>query len=198
MPASQVRPTLAEIKEAPMRISIAAVAALAALVVVVPAASEPTGRSTAIATPPASAFVPRGMAGPRQLVLFGFVKSLTRSGGNYLMRVDPALMLTGITASRAAVEDGVVAPGEPVPNDYYIRNEDKRLLTFRVPADAHASVIVNPTTGPRPTVVPVSELAQIVKGKNPRKRPGLWGPESGYWIRVRGDQALAVDQPYRP
>jgi hypothetical protein len=92
------------------------------------------------------------------------------------MRVDPARVMTGVTASRAAVEDGVLAPGEPVPNDYYIRDESHRLLAYRVPANAHVTVLTNPGTGPRSTVVSVAELSQIVKGKSPRKRPGLWGP----------------------
>ena len=171
--------------------------ALVALVAIVPVGSAPVQRSATV-VPAAAAFMPKGMFGPRQLLFFGYVKSATRSGGRYLMRVDPTLMVTGITASTAAVEDGVLRPGEPVPNDYYERNETHRLLTYRVPARAHVTVIVNPGEGPRSAVVPVSELVQIVKGKNPRKRPGLWGPASGFWIRVKGDQALALDQAYRP
>ena len=173
-------------------------ATLVALVVVVPAGSEPVERSSATATPPASAFLPKGMFGPRQLVFYGYVKSLTRSGSRYVARVDPSFMLTGVTASTAAVEDGVLRPGEPVPNDYYERNQTKRPLTYLVPANAHVTVLVNPGTGPRSAVVPVSEFAQIVKGKNPKKRPGLWGPAAGFWIRAQSDRALALDQAYRP
>jgi hypothetical protein len=176
----------------------ALLAALVALVVVVSAASEPAERSSSSVVPPVSAFLPKGMFGPRQLVFFGYVKSLTRSGGRYSARVDPTFMLTGITASTAAVEDGVLRPGEPVPNDYYDRNESARQLKYIVPANAHVTVIVNRGEGPRSEVVPVSEFAQIVKGKNPRHRPGLWGPGSGFWIRAQGDTALALDQAYRP
>lgn len=150
------------------------------------------------ATPPVSAFMPHGPFGPRQLVFFGYVRSLTGKGNRYVARIDPSLILTGITASTAAVEDKALEPGEPVPNDYYERNESKRPLTYRVPANAHVTVLVNPGTGPRSAVVPVSEFAQIVKSKNPRNRPGLWGPGSGFWIRTQGDRALAFDQAYRP
>lgn len=180
-----------------MRISTAVVASLAALVVVVPAASETGGRSAVTATPPASAFLPKGMFAPRQTVFFGHPKSLRRVGGRWVARIDPSLMLVGVTASTAAVEDGVLSPGEPVPNDYYERNESKRPLTYRVPANAHVAVIVNPG-GLRSVVVPVSEFALIVQGENPKKRAGLWSPASGFWIRVRGDEALAFDQAYRP
>lgn len=181
-----------------MKTPLVVVSILAALVVVVPAASEPSERSTAAAVPPASAFLPKGAFGPRQTVFFGYVRSLTRSGSRYVARIDPSLVLTGITATTAAVEDKVLRPGEPVPNDYYERNETKRPLTYRVPAGAHVTVLTNPGTGPRSTVVPVSEFAQIVKGGNPKSRPGLWGPASGFWIRVEADRALALDQAYRP
>lgn len=181
-----------------MRIWTAVLAALAALVVVLPAASEPAGRSTPAATPPASAFMPHGAFGPRQVVFFGYVRSLTRSGNHYVARIDPTLILTGVTASTAGVEDKILRPGEGVPNDYYERNETRRALTYRVPASAHVTVLTNPGTGPRSTLVPVSELAQIVKGGNPKNRPGLWTPASGFWIRVEADRALALDQAYRP
>ena len=183
-----------------MRIPIAALAMLVALVVVMSAASEPVSRSTPTATPPASAFLPRmgGMFGPSQTVFFGYVRSMKRDGARWVARIDPTLVVSGITATTAGVEDGYVRPGEPVPNDYYERNESKRPLTYVVPVNAHVTVIVNPGTGPRSTVVPVSEFAQIVKGKNPRNRPGMWGPASGFWVRIKGDTALAFDQAYRP
>ena len=183
-----------------MKTSVAVLATVTAVVLVVPAASKPTERSSTKATPPASALLPRngGMIGPRQTVFFGYVKSLKRRSTSYVARIDPTLMLVGATATTAAVEDGQLRPGEPVPNDYWERNETKRPLTYRVPATAHVTVLVNPGTGPRSTPVPVSELFQIVKGRNPKNRPGLWGPASGFWIRVKGDQALALDQAYRP
>jgi hypothetical protein len=180
-----------------VKTSFAVLATLAALVVALPASSGTEEPMSATAAPPASAFLPKGMFGPRQTLFFGYVRSLKRVGGRYVARIDPTLMLTGVTASTAAVEDGALQPGEPVPNDYYERNESKRPLTYRVPANAHVGVIVNPGNL-RSVVVPVSEFALIVRGKNPKKRAGLWGPASGFWVRVQGDAALAFDQAYRP
>lgn len=171
---------------------------LAGLVVALPAAAEPAARSMPTAAPPASAFMPHGAFGPSQLVFFGYVRSLTRNDARYVARIDPSLILAGLTASTAAVEDKALRPGEPVPNDYYERNESKRPLTYRVLANAHVTVLVNPGAGPRSAVVSVSEFSRIVKGGNPRNRPGLWDPGSGFWIRIRGDVALAFDQAYRP
>ncbi len=183
-----------------MKTWTAVMVTLAALVVTMSVGSEPVTRSSTTSSPPASAFLPRmgGMFGPKQTVFFGYVRTMSRDGARWIARIDPTLVLTGVTATTAGVEDGYVRPGEPVPNDYYERNESTRPLTYVVPASARITVITNPGTGPRSTLVPVSEFAQIVKGRNPAKRPGLWGPWSGFWIRVQADRALALDQAYKP
>jgi hypothetical protein len=186
-------------KQVPMKVAIVVAAVVAALVVVVPSASEPAnGSAHAVVTPPAAAFMPHGAFGPRQIVFFGYVKSVKRSGARYVMRVDPTLILAGSTAITAAVEDKFIRPGDGVPNDYYDVNERHRSFAYWLPATAHVTVLTNAGTGPRSTTVPVTEFAQIVKGRNPARRPGLWAPASGFWIRVSGDTALALDQAYRP
>jgi hypothetical protein len=77
---------------------------------------------------------------PPTVTQYGYVKSLKKKGSTYELRFDPALWLEGETARRAAVEDGVIGPGDPVDNDYYIRNPEKKLLTYRVPAGAPVTV----------------------------------------------------------
>jgi hypothetical protein len=148
----------------------------------------------------ATAAKPTFFSPPRELVLYGHVKTLTRKGSRYKLRFDPALWLGGVTANRAAVEDRVIPPGDPVPNDYYIRDEGHRLLTYLVPPTAHATVIANPGgTGFRSVRVPISELAEIVKGKNPQRRPLLDRRNGlGYWIRVATDAVRSFDQQYQP
>jgi hypothetical protein len=140
---------------------------------------------------------PRLAGPPPTIVQYGYVRSLVRAGSVYRMRFDPALWLTGATAQRAAVEDGVLAPGEPVPNDYYIRNETKRQLTYVVPRNARVTVVTNPAGGLRSTPIAVPELAAIVKGRNPNGRK-LYGLSLGYWVRVAGDRVVALDQQYQP
>jgi hypothetical protein len=133
---------------------------------------------------------------PRVQTLYGHIKSLTRKGARFELRFDPAFWLGGVTATRAAVEDKVIPPGDTVPNDYYIREESHRLLTYLVPANAGATVL---TRGPRSTKIAVSELAQIVKGKNPRHR-ALYdrGNHLGYWIGIAVDTVRSLDQQYQP
>jgi hypothetical protein len=133
---------------------------------------------------------------PRQFVFFGYAKAVTPQGKGFLVRVDPAEYLSGETANRAAIEDGVIAPGDVVPNDHYIRDEGHRLLTYRIAAGARVTVLTY-SGGIRQTRIPVAELAQIVKGRNPRKRH-LFEPKNGFWIRVASDRALSLDQQYSP
>jgi hypothetical protein len=147
---------------------------------------------------PASSATPAAKTPPRVVVQYAHVKSLRRAGGRFLMRVDPALWLGGVTAYHAAVEDKAIAPGEAVPNDYYIRDPDHRLLTYRVPSNAHVTVLTRTGSGPIPTTtISVAELAQIVRGKNPKRRR-LLEPKAGYWLRVSLDSVLSLDQQYQP
>jgi hypothetical protein len=140
---------------------------------------------------------PNLAAPPAVIVQYGHVRSLVRNGSRYRMRFDPALWLSGATANRAAVEDGVIAPGEAVPNDYYIRDENRKQLTYFVTPSARVTVVTNPASGLRSTRITVSELAAIVKGKNPNGRK-LYGTGLGYWIRVASDTVRSLDQQYQP
>jgi hypothetical protein len=136
---------------------------------------------------------------PATIVEYGYVRSLARKGSSYRMRFDPALWLSGETANRAAEADGVIAPGEGVPNDYYVRNESRKQLTYTVPHSARVTVVTHSDgAGVRSTRIPVSELAAIVKGRNPKGRNLYAGNTFGYWVRVAGDRAVALDQQYQP
>jgi hypothetical protein len=147
---------------------------------------------------PASLSAPSAKTPPRVIVQYAHVKSLRRTGGRFVMRVDPALWLTGVTAYHAAVEDKAIPPGEPVPNDNYIRDSDHRLLTYRVPSNAHVTVLTRDGTGPFPaTTISVAEFAQIVQGKNPKHRR-LFEPQAGFWLRVAADNVFSLDQQYQP
>jgi hypothetical protein len=137
----------------------------------------------------------RAVGAPSELVEFGHIKSMTPKGGGYEMRFDPAWFLIGETANVAAAEDGAVEPGEPVPNDNYRLDEGHRLLTYVVPANARVTALTNGVEGTRITV---SELAQLVQGKNPFPRPLFEPITTGFWIRVRIDTVRSLDQQYLP
>ena len=135
-----------------------------------------------------------GAGPPGRYVEFGYIKSLTRGGERYRMRFDPAWMLSGETANVAAAQDGAVEPGEPVPNDNYVIDEGKRLLTYVVAPDARVTVLKH---GPQGSRVTVADLARLVSGRKPPFKP--WEPlTTGFWIVVDVDTVRALDQQYRP
>jgi hypothetical protein len=121
---------------------------------------------------------------------YGLINSLTRKGRMFEMRFDPAFWLSGVTARRASLEDH---PGDP-GGDYYVLDEGHRLVTYLVPASARVTIVTRLPYSERSTV---SELAQLVKGRNPKHRRWL-NMHYGFWIRLVGDTVRSLDQQYRP
>jgi hypothetical protein len=135
---------------------------------------------------------------PKSLVQFGYVTRVTPRGRSYVLRFDPALWLEGETANVAAAEDGAIKPGEPVPNDYWIRNPDHELLTYRLPASAHVTILVRLQT----TKVTVAQLARLLTSKASTGCAGRYALRPpcrlGFWLRYSGDTATSLDQQYQP
>jgi len=135
---------------------------------------------------------------PRETVLYGHISSLKPKGNRFELRFDPGWWLTGYAAQQAKLAD---TGSKDVPNDYYIVEEGHRLLSYLVSASASVTVLTRHGTGPIPTTsITVAELAQIVKGRNPKHR-ALSEPKAGFWIRVGSKYpglVLALDQQYQP
>lgn len=130
--------------------------------------------------------------------IFGHIASLSKAGDRYEMRFDPAWFTSGVTANAAAAEDGVVAPGEPVPNDNYRVEEGHHLLTYLVPPSTPVTVLTREgdPTGFGATSISVADLAELLTGKKPVE---LFEPlDSGVWARYRIDTVCALDQQYQP
>jgi len=160
--------------------------AIVGLIAVSAVASASAATTNFLLLPPAA---PAG-----QMVLYGHVKKLAKSGGHYVMRFDPAMFTSGITASVAHKED---TGSSEVPNDNYTVEESHRLYTYLLPANARVTVLTNHgTAGISATVIPAAELYRIVNGGPHRK---LFEPlDSGVWIRVRIDTVKELDQQYQP
>lgn len=162
---------------------------LAAAAILVAAASA----SSHLTTKPASSSAlakyvnPPGTAGR---VHYGHIKSLTRKGRRFELRFDLAFWLSGETARRAALEDHPNDPG----GDYYVLEESHRLVTYLVPPTARVTIV---TRLPYSEESTVSELAQLVKGKNPKQRRWL-NMHFGFWIRIKGDAVSSLHQQYVP
>lgn len=129
-----------------------------------------------------------------QFTMYGHIKRLTRTGGRYVVRFDPAMFTTGLTASVAAKED---TGSSEVPNDNYVVEESHRLYSYILAPNARITVLTNGgSAGISATPISAAELSRIVNGGPHRK---LFEPLlSGVWIRVRIDTIRELDQQYRP
>ena len=156
-----------------------------------------TETTTVTQTTTVSNTEPTGLGPPRLRVEFGHIKSLTRVGAHYEMRFDPALILSGETANKAAAEDGAVEPGEPVPNDNYVVDESPRAYTYLLADDVRVTVLVR--TSPEkwgPTRVKLADLRKILDGTS---ELDLFEPlDTGVWITIDVDTVRSVYQQYRP
>jgi hypothetical protein len=131
--------------------------------------------------------------GPHEIVLFGHIASLKPNGKHWVMRFDPAILLTGKTASAYALEK---TGSSDVPNDHVTVDPDHQLLSFVVPLSAHATVMTN-RGSIKATRVSIPLLAQVVAGDAP-KSLRLFEPKAAFWIVVRTDTAVELDQQYQP
>jgi hypothetical protein len=125
---------------------------------------------------------------------YGHIGKLTKVGGRYVLRFDPAWFTSGLTASVAHKED---TGSSEVPNDNYVVEEGHRLLSYVLPTSAKITVLTNHgTAGISATPISAAELFRIVNGGPHRK---LFEPlASGIWIRVRIDTVKELDQQYQP
>ena len=165
-----------------MKLSLVVVAAVAVLVGAGSASSRlsATPAAAKVAAKPACTFasLPPAAAVGEQ-ALYGHIRSLKRSGSHFVLRFDPAWLLSGVTASRAALED---TGSSDVPNDTYARDESHRLLTYVVPAAAQVTVLTHTVCSTRTTVARLAKLAH----------------PSAFWIRVRLDTVRSLDEQYHP
>jgi hypothetical protein len=170
---------------------------LVAGVILLAAAVLGSVRAFGASGPPPAAALSAAARPCSDVALYGHIKSLTPKGDRFEMRFDPAWFLSGVTASRAKLED--TGSGE-VPNDNYVVEEGHRLLTYLVPATADITVLSRtgelPGAGFPSTAITASELAQLVDGKEPVK---LAEPlESGFWMHAKIDTVCSLQQQYQP
>jgi hypothetical protein len=133
-----------------------------------------------------------GPGTPRDVAQFGYIKSLTRKGRRFELRFDPAFLLSGETARRAAFEDTGSAD---VPNDFYRVDEGHRLLTYLVPPGARVTVLSHGVDG---TPITVAQLAALVAGGNPLHQELFEPLTTGFWVVTRIDTVRSLDQQYFP
>ena len=128
---------------------------------------------------------------------FGYIRSVSTAGPTATLAFDEAEFLTGNKAQQAAEDDGIVPPGEAVPNDYYIRNPDKTTRTLRIANDAkitarRCSLCRHGQPG---ELGPF--LASFMKGRQTFADP-YRGKYSLYWLTIEDGEVVAIDEQYVP
>lgn len=128
---------------------------------------------------------------------FGYIRSVSTAGPTATLAFDEAEFLTGEEAQRAAEEDGAVPAGDPVPNDYYVRNPDKSTETLRVAADAEI-------TARRCSLCREGQPGNVDDFLASFMREGLTyadpyrGAKSQYWLTIEDGAVVAIDEQYVP
>jgi hypothetical protein len=154
------------------------------------------GTKTVTKTVTVNATAKSGAGSPREVVEFGYIRSLTENSGGFRfdLRFDPAWLLTGKTASQAKFQD---TGSTDVPNDSYVVNESTRAYSFTVLADASVRVL---TSGSNlgGTPISVAQLGLLVNGMNPFPKPLFEPITTGFWITIRNDQVESLQQQYHP
>ena len=128
---------------------------------------------------------------------FGYIRSVSTAGPTATLAFDEAQFLTGKEAQKAAVEDGVVEPGEPVPNDYYVRNPDKETKTIPIASDAKITARRCPLcrNGKPGELDPF--LASFMKGRQTYAEP-YRGKYALYWLTIDEGRVVGIDEQYVP
>jgi len=155
-----------------------------------PAASGPTSPSAT--TRPTHAPKPSTSASPalEDGRHFVFVKALHGTPPDASMTFDLAYFLTGDAANQAAAAHG---DETPVPNDYYIVNDNPLLRTMPIAATVEIDAI-DWTHCCEPASVSYADWAASIA----HPTEALHGSESGWWITIADGRIEKIQEQYTP
>lgn len=128
------------------------------------------------------------------VISFGFIRGFDAAPGVLLF--DRAEWLSGEDAQRAAEEEGEISPGEPLPNDYYIRNPTEGTVPKRLDKDT----LVVLTRG-RGHSFPTARCGTARELERAFRNPRGWHElihHSPYWIVESGGRVIRVVEQYLP
>jgi hypothetical protein len=127
---------------------------------------------------------------------FGFVSAVDLDART--ITFDLAQWLTGEEADAAAEADGVIEPGESVPNDSYVVNDNPRLRVVPLGFDVGVLLIDWPNCCENAgSTLDALAAATDSAGSNetgPRNQPGV----TGYWLTLDGGEIVGIEEQYRP
>lgn len=109
---------------------------------------------------------------------------------------DPAEWFVGEDANAAAAEDGEIEPGESVPNDYYIRDDERAEVLKRL--DGNAVVVLSTADRhniPTPKCVTPRGFQRAFRNPSPWEEGIRVSP---YWLVERGGVVIRLVEQYLP
>jgi hypothetical protein len=130
---------------------------------------------------------------------FGYIRALVRQGDSPVIAFDSADFLTGDEAYEAALADGAIGPGEPVSNDYYIRNDDTGVVRVPVDSEARVTVVSCPASCTEGADAELAGfLASLADPGETTLADKYRGTSSQYWVLIRSGRVERIDEQYVP
>jgi len=132
-------------------------------------------------------------AGPKEVV-FGY-PTFAGDSKRELM-VDVAEWYSGEDANREALRDGEIEPGASVPNDYYIRNDDRGRIMMPV----RENTVVVTTTADRHNI-PAPKCKTWTAFLRALRHPQPWQAsltDSPYWMTIEDGLLVRMVEQYQP
>ncbi len=153
------------------------------------------------APPPALASVPPGSVstiGVAEKPLpeirdFGYLSRKAIKGSDVLLTIQYAELLRGEAAKQAAIEDGLIKEDEDLEDDYYVREGDREIGTFKVDPRAKVFLTDSPE-GPLKEIALDKFLTQVGTGKDDRSELA----NAPYWFTLVGDRITKIEQQFVP
>jgi hypothetical protein len=156
--------------------------------------AAPSGTTTTEALSSAEERLPNG-----NIRAMGFIRQVWQEDGVRHISIDYAEFLTGEEANAAAVEAGEIAPGEDVPNDYFIRNVNTQLREFIV----SDSVTITTSTRWEPhdgmgAPCTWGAFLSFWGSMGPLPEGDTHLKDMPWWIVRDGDTVVTIDEQYIP
>jgi hypothetical protein len=127
----------------------------------------------------------------------GFIKKVYKKGSRYYLTIDYVQFLTGQAAIKAAIADGVIKAGEPLDNDYYIRNQNPKLRTFIILVGAPVTAETY-FSGGNPVGKASLSLAEFASAMSPPDADNGSMKAAPWWITLKNSTVTKIAEQYIP
>lgn len=129
-----------------------------------------------------------------KIKVMGFIDRVWEAGGKRYIRIDYAQLLTGDEAVKAAIKAGQLAPGEDLPNDYFILNENPTTREYEV--SKSVDITTSTWEGVMEAAATWAEFTSFWSSTPPAGAEHL--KDSPWWIVRDGPVVLRIDEQYLP